>query len=179
MNPGRGRCVLEDDDDSEESSVEIDQTAQSDRTAGVDRRTVLAGAGVGIAALAVAGCSSGGTSSASPQTAPAARATGGGAVSVKPVTSLDKVPVGQSVSAEGPGGEKLLVAQPTAGTVVAFSAICTHMGCTVGPAGKELHCPCHGSVYDAATGKVLHGPAPRALAPFPVHVVDGQVLAGA
>jgi Rieske Fe-S protein len=52
------------------------------------------------------------------------------------------------------------------------------MGCTVKPAGKQLHCPCHGSVYDAVTGHVIHGPAPRALSPVAVEVVDGEVVTG-
>jgi Rieske Fe-S protein len=61
---------------------------------------------------------------------------------------------------------------------VAFSAICTHMGCTVAPAGSELHCPCHGSRYNALTGAVLQGPAPRALPSVPVHVAGGKVVEG-
>ena len=75
------------------------------------------------------------------------------------------------------GGKAVVVAQPTAGTAVAFSAICTHKGCTVAPAGAKLNCPCHGSVYDALTGKVLSGPAPRALTSVPVTVKDGAVVA--
>ncbi|MGZ4650530.1 MAG: QcrA and Rieske domain-containing protein [Kineosporiaceae bacterium] len=47
------------------------------------------------------------------------------------------------------------MAQPTAGRVVAFSAVCTHQGCRVNPAGPQLDCPCHGSVFDAFTGQVL------------------------
>jgi len=69
------------------------------------------------------------------------------------------------------------VAQPTAGTVVAFSAVCTHLGCTVTPKGKELDCPCHGSVYDAFTGQVITGPASRPLPSIPVAVRSGQVVA--
>ena len=39
-------------------------------------------------------------------------------------------------------GSPAIVARPTATTAVAFSAICTHEGCTVNPAGSELDCPC-------------------------------------
>jgi Rieske Fe-S protein len=52
------------------------------------------------------------------------------------------------------------------------------MGCTVAPAGAELDCPCHGSRYNALTGAVLQGPAPRPLPGVPVHVADGNVIAG-
>ena len=44
------------------------------------------------------------------------------------------------------------------------------------PAGKQLQCPCHGSVYDATTGAVLSGPAPRALDKIAVSVEGGEVV---
>ncbi len=43
-----------------------------------------------------------------------------------------------------------------------LSAVCTHLGCTVGRAANGYHCPCHGSVFDE-DGRVKGGPAPRAL----------------
>ena len=76
---------------------------------------------------------------------------------------------------QGRGRSTVIVAQPKAGEAVAFSAKCTHMGCTVAPAGARLKCPCHGSVYDALTGKNISGPAPRPLPPFSVSVTGGEV----
>jgi thiosulfate dehydrogenase [quinone] large subunit len=57
------------------------------------------------------------------------------------------------------------VLQPKAGEYVAFSAICTHAGCTVAfvQSAEEFQCPCHGSIYSAATGDVIQGPAPLPL----------------
>ena len=49
----------------------------------------------------------------------------------------------------------------------ALSPICTHRGCTVNVQGDRLVCPCHGSTYDR-DGRVLKGPAQRALARYPV-----------
>jgi Rieske Fe-S protein len=49
----------------------------------------------------------------------------------------------------------------------AVSPICTHRGCTVDVNGARLVCPCHGSTYDRE-GRVLKGPAERALARYPV-----------
>jgi Rieske Fe-S protein len=88
------------------------------------------------------------------------------------------VPVGGAVAAKDSSGAPIIVAQPTAGKAVAFSAICTHMGCQVAPAGKQLNCPCHGSQYDATSGAVLHGPATKPLPPVAVKVENGQVVAG-
>jgi cytochrome b6-f complex iron-sulfur subunit len=57
------------------------------------------------------------------------------------------------------------------------SAVCTHLGCTVGyfQSDQRFHCPCHGSVF-AADGAVQHGPAPKPLEWFEVTVArDGQL----
>jgi Rieske Fe-S protein len=80
------------------------------------------------------------------------------------------------VAATDANGKPIVVAQPTAGKVVAFSAICTHRGCTVAVAGVQLHCPCHGSRYDALTGAVINGPAPRPLPAVAVEVSGNNVV---
>lgn len=67
-----------------------------------------------------------------------------------------------------------VLSQPD-GSFIALSPICTHRGCTVDVQGDRLVCPCHGSTYDRA-GRVLRGPAERALARYPVQVTDAQVL---
>lgn len=54
-----------------------------------------------------------------------------------------------------------------------LSAYCTHNGCAVALQGKVLHCPCHGSEFDAATGAVLSGPAATDLPEIPVEVNNG------
>jgi Rieske Fe-S protein len=140
------------------------------------RRTVLTLAAGSATAVGLAACGgAGGAGSPSSGGAP----PGSSAGTTAPLVALADVPVGGAVSATSPDGQPVIIAQPTAGTVAGFSAICTHAGCTVAPAGKQLDCPCHGSVYDAATGKNLSGPAPRPLEPFPVHLDGEQVLPGA
>jgi len=65
---------------------------------------------------------------------------------------------------------------------VAFSAVCTHLGCTVEfqPAQNRIHCACHGGVYDPATGKNVSGPPPRPLKSYKVDVKpDGVIVSRA
>lgn len=52
-----------------------------------------------------------------------------------------------------------------------ISATCTHLGCTTEwkPALGEFDCPCHGSKFKA-DGTPFAGPAPRALAWYPLSV---------
>lgn len=59
----------------------------------------------------------------------------------------------------------------TADGFVAYSAICTHLACTVRFSGRSelvgephIHCPCHAALFDPTRGaEVTAGPAPRAL----------------
>lgn len=62
------------------------------------------------------------------------------------------------------GDESIAVYKTMSGMVRAFSASCTHAGCTVtwNNADKTWDCPCHGSIF-AADGSVIHGPAIRPL----------------
>ncbi|MGW3288915.1 Rieske (2Fe-2S) protein [Streptomyces sp. NPDC001002] len=60
--------------------------------------------------------------------------------------------------------EKVVVTQPAKGDFKAFSAICTHQGCTVTKvADGTIDCPCHGSKFKIADGSVAGGPAPSPL----------------
>lgn len=61
-------------------------------------------------------------------------------------------------------GEHLAVARTADGHLVALSAVCTHMGCTVqwNTAEQTWDCPCHGSRF-RVDGEILSGPAERPL----------------
>jgi Rieske Fe-S protein len=147
----------------------------------LSRRKMLTGTAMAVGGTAVlAACGSG--TPTSPATSGSSGSTGsapaGGAAGGAVLAKLSDVPVGQAISAKDNDGKPICIAQPTAGAAVAFSAVCTHMGCTVEPAGKQLNCPCHGSQYDAFTGKVLAGPAPKPLPTVDVHVAGGNVVNG-
>ena len=76
------------------------------------------------------------------------------------------VPVGQAASFTDPAtGDPSIVIRPSAGTFVAFDAVCPHAGCTVGydPGQKVIVCPCHGSQFNVGTGAVEVGPATAGL----------------
>jgi Rieske Fe-S protein len=90
---------------------------------------------------------------------------------------LADIKVGEAILATGPDGGDIIITRPTETTVAAYSAICTHEGCTVRPAGKELDCPCHGSIFDL-TGAVLTGPAQRPLRVVKVALSGDDVIAG-
>jgi Rieske Fe-S protein len=92
-----------------------------------------------------------------------------------PVAKLSDISVGGTLSAPV-DGKPVLLAQPTAGKVVCFSAICTHQGCTVDAAATDFECPCHGSAYAAATGAVTNGPAVQSLAKVAVKVSGSSVV---
>jgi len=68
---------------------------------------------------------------------------------------------------------------------VAYSAICTHLGCTVSwvknqqsPTASYTECFCHNSIFDPTRGaKVIGGPAPIPLAQIGVKVApDGTLV---
>lgn len=66
--------------------------------------------------------------------------------------------------------------------IVAYSKICTHVGCPVTLYQQRTHhllCPCHQSTFDAADGaKVVFGPAKRPLPQLPIALdEEGYIIA--
>lgn len=64
--------------------------------------------------------------------------------------------------------------------IVAFSKICTHVGCPVALYEQQTHhllCPCHQSTFDVTNGaRVVFGPAKRPLPQLPIEVDDEGYL---
>jgi ubiquinol-cytochrome c reductase iron-sulfur subunit len=68
--------------------------------------------------------------------------------------------------------------------IIAFSKICSHMGCAVAlyeQQTKHLLCPCHQSMFNVREGAIpTFGPAPRPLPQLPLAVnSDGHLIAAA
>jgi Rieske Fe-S protein len=138
----------------------------------VSRRTVIGGAVVtaaaGVAGYFVAknssggqakggtttsGYSAGGATSSTGSTNPA----GGGQFLVP----LDQLPPRGGVVLSQ---REIVLTRDLGGTVHGFSAVCTHLGCTVDSVQNDvIVCPCHGSRFNAETGAVVRGPASRPL----------------
>jgi len=59
---------------------------------------------------------------------------------------------------------------------VAFTAVCTHLGCTVQyrPDLREIWCPCHNGKYNLQ-GRNISGPPPKPLAEFTVNVKGADI----
>jgi nitrite reductase/ring-hydroxylating ferredoxin subunit len=94
----------------------------------------------------------------------------------KAIASESEVAPGSALTFKDSGNPAVLVHLDN-GDFVAYSAICTHQGCTVAYKKGDLACPCHGSMFDPANGAaVVRGPATRPLPEIPVKVEGGEVV---
>jgi Rieske Fe-S protein len=73
--------------------------------------------------------------------------------------------------------ERVVVTQPARGRYLAFSAVCTHVGCLLNQvADGTIDCPCHGSRFRITNGAVVNGPAPAALPKKRITIVRGTII---
>ena len=70
--------------------------------------------------------------------------------------------------------EPILLIHMEDGSFLAVGAKCTHLGCTVRPAGNFLTCPCHGSTFNLE-GEVVRGPAQKPLSRYRVEATDERI----
>ncbi|MEU3855768.1 Rieske (2Fe-2S) protein [Streptomyces sp. NPDC028722] len=131
------------------------------------RRTVLRGAAAApVAGLGLAAC---------------AAPDGSG-----PAAATPTAPVDLGAESEVPKGgaqlyqdQNVVVSRDRNGTLKAYSTICTHAGCPINKLrGTTLVCPCHGSEFDAVTGKVVQAPATEPLGELTVKAANGRIIAG-
>jgi Rieske Fe-S protein len=116
----------------------------------ISRRQALIRTGISMAATTIAGCATYGKVPTAPAATPAP--TG------RAIAKTSDIPVGSGVIVDD-----VVITQPAQGTFKAFSAVCTHAGCTVAEVlGGSINCPCHGSSFNL-DGTVANGPAKRPL----------------
>ncbi len=141
----------------------------------MNRRAVLAAGGVVTVGGVLVACSSGSDLNVDgAATSTEAESVDQPAASdVSGVVAVADIPVGGGVVIENP---PIVITQPEAGTIRAFTAICPHQGCLVGEVvDNEIICPCHQSLFSAVDGSVIAGPADQALGEAAVTVADGEV----
>ncbi len=128
------------------------------------RRGVLLGAGAlgGGAVLVACGGQNSSTSAPQPSGTETTTSTTGSA-SASGGVNVSEVPVGGGIVLSN---QDVVVTQPQPGQFKAFSATCTHQGCTVGSVSDgTINCPCHGSKFNITDGSVVNGPAALPLPP--------------
>lgn len=140
---------------------------------GASRRSFLArGAVLGVAGAASAGLTGCTDTIRSRNEAPSTHVGG----TPTPTIPAAELPVGTSARIEV-AGRTLLLRREASDVVHAYSAACTHQGCTVAPASEDgqdvFACPCHGSHFDVETGVPFGGPAQKPLNRFTA-TVDGD-----
>ncbi|MFE0346317.1 Rieske (2Fe-2S) protein [Streptomyces griseoluteus] len=75
--------------------------------------------------------------------------------------------------------QKVVVTQPKKGEYKAFSAICTHQGCTLNRvADGTVDCSCHDSRFRISDGSVAQGPATQPLPAKEIMVHGNMVYLG-
>jgi Rieske Fe-S protein len=141
------------------------------------RRAVMKAAGVTGLAVVLAGCETYGRASVAESdgdddsSGKSGDPTDGAAGAA--LASTSEIPVG--------GGKvfdtkNVVVTQPVSGEFVAFSAVCTHQGCSVATVlDGTINCPCHGSKFNIKDGSVAGGPAPQPLSKVSI-TVDGTSI---
>ncbi|MFK0044190.1 Rieske (2Fe-2S) protein [Streptomyces sp. NPDC090741] len=149
------------------------------------RRTVLAAGAATLAGTVLSGCGSdGGTEAAADNaagTAPgdvqaqpsAGAAAGGAGGGGQALAQTSDIPVGGGKVFKD---QKVVVTQPMAGQFKAFSATCTHQGCSVATVKDgNIVCPCHQSLFKISDGTVAGGPATRPLAAAKIAVEGDKI----
>lgn len=141
-------------------------------TSPLNRRQVLGGTTATALGLPVlAACGGGGSDTATDPGSDSSDASS--SEPAGPLTATSEVPVGGcAVFAD----QKVVVTQHAEGEFKAFSAVCTHQGCTVSASSDGvIPCGCHGSEFSLEDGSVISGPASAPLSEVAI-TVEGDSI---
>ena len=75
------------------------------------------------------------------------------------------------------GSRPALLVRTATGEFRAYSAVCTHLNCTVqyNDQSRQIWCACHNGLFDL-NGKVVGGPPPRPLEQFAAHIQGDEIV---
>lgn len=96
------------------------------------------------------------------------------------IAHTNEIPVGGSLVFQYPSeSDPCILIQPTAGTYLAFSRLCTHNSCPIFYRSdlNEFICPCHNGAFSAADGSVLQGPPPKPLPRISIELRGSDIVA--
>jgi thiosulfate dehydrogenase [quinone] large subunit len=177
---GSGACSLDArraSAGSATAALDSGDTTSADTTSPANpaRRTVMGQGAVAAGLIAVGGAIAGlgrVVGKAATDNAPSGPVEG--ALTTVEALKTEKVVAFTDPSTNEPG----VIALDSAGNAVAFSAVCTHSGCTVRFDSEvdQLKCRCHGSKFEPDTGAIINGPAKRPLPSIAVQTsADGSI----
>ncbi len=139
-------------------------------------------ASLAAVAAVLQACGGGGGNPSAPsgvQSLPVINATSAnGSVTLTIDSASPLAAVGSAALIQMPN-EFIVVAHTAQDSFVALNGMCTHQACTITGFGSGTFvCPCHGSQFDT-TGRVIAGPAPRALAQHQTQFANGVLTIAA
>ena len=141
------------------------------------RRALVTGICGAVGAAALTACGSRGRPAPPPAASPA---PGTPASPAEPDSSQPSLVPKSDIPIDG--GKvfpeyRLVVTRPAAEDLRAFTAICTHEGCTLAAVvDGTIRCPCHGSRFAITDGAVVQGPARRALTPRTIAIQGDSIV---
>jgi cytochrome b6-f complex iron-sulfur subunit len=89
-----------------------------------------------------------------------------------------EIPAGEAKDIPFAGMPAMVINRPGRG-FVAFSRVCSHLGCLVDydKVRNRIFCPCHAAVFDLE-GNVVTGPPPKPLQKLPLKVEGESIVIG-
>lgn len=96
----------------------------------------------------------------------------------KVLISKSDIPSGEAKNISFGNIPAVVINRPEKG-FIAFSRVCTHLGCLVDyNRNKQVFlCPCHAGVFDLE-GNVVSGPPPKMLHIIPLRIEGGNIVIG-
>jgi thiosulfate dehydrogenase [quinone] large subunit len=145
----------------------------------IQRRGILRAGSVGALAIAASFLGKAFPKATAADAQSTGAKTSGAKASGKQIVKLANLPVGSTLNFTHSSQGIPAVLFRTKTGVFAYSAICTHEGCTVSykSSSKHLVCPCHGASFDPAqSGAVVSGPTRTPLSKVKVAVQGAWVV---